>query len=45
METIKTRLESELSFLNNTVAAYKDIIDLRRRNLTTIAWNGNRTIF
>ena len=28
----------ELSFLNNTVAAYKDIIDLRRGNLTTIAW-------
>ena len=25
----------ELSFLNNTVAAYKDIIDLRRGNLTT----------
>jgi hypothetical protein len=28
----------ELSFLNNTVAAYKDIIDLVRGNLTTIAW-------
>ncbi len=28
----------ELSFLNNTVAAYKDTIDLRRGNLTTIAW-------
>jgi hypothetical protein len=28
----------ELSFLNNTVAAYKDILDLRRGNLTTIAW-------
>jgi hypothetical protein len=28
----------ELSFLNKTVAAYKDIIDLRRGNLTTIAW-------
>jgi hypothetical protein len=28
----------ELSFLNNTVAAYKDMIDLRRGNLTTIAW-------
>ena len=28
----------ELSFLNNTVAAYKDIIDLRRGNLTTLAW-------
>jgi len=28
----------DLSFLNNTVAAYKDIIDLRRGNLTTIAW-------
>lgn len=27
----------ELSFLNNTVAAYKDMIDLRRGNLTTIA--------
>lgn len=24
----------ELSFLNNTVAAYKDMIDLRRGNLT-----------
>jgi hypothetical protein len=30
--------DGELSFLNNTVAAYKDIIDLRRGNLTTIAW-------
>jgi len=28
----------ELSFLNNTVAVYKDILDLRRGNLTTIAW-------
>ncbi len=28
----------ELSFLNNTVAAYKDMIDLRRGNLTTITW-------
>ena len=28
----------ELSFLNKTVAPYKDIIDLRRGNLTTIAW-------
>ena len=28
----------DLSFLNNTVAAYKDIIDLRRGNLTTMAW-------
>jgi hypothetical protein len=28
----------ELSFLNNSVAAYKDMIDLRRGNLTTIAW-------
>ena len=28
----------ELSFLNNTVAAYKDMIDLRRGILTTIAW-------
>jgi len=28
----------ELSFLNNTVAAYKDMIDLRSGNLTTIAW-------
>lgn len=28
----------ELSFLNNTVAAYKDMIDLKRGNLTTIAW-------
>ena len=28
----------ELSFLNKTVAAYKDMIDLRRGNLTTIAW-------
>jgi hypothetical protein len=28
----------KLSFLNNTVAAYKDMIDLRRGNLTTIAW-------
>jgi len=28
----------ELSFLNNTVAAYKDILDLRRGNLTTMAW-------
>ena len=28
----------ELSFLNNTVATYKDIIDLRRGNLTTMAW-------
>ena len=27
----------ELSFLNNTVAAYKDILDLRRGNLTIIA--------
>jgi hypothetical protein len=30
--------DGDLSFLNNTVAAYKDIIDLRRGNLTTIAW-------
>jgi hypothetical protein len=30
--------DGELSFLNNTVTAYKDIIDLRRGNLTTIAW-------
>jgi hypothetical protein len=30
--------DGELSFLNKTVAAYKDIIDLRRGNLTTIAW-------
>jgi hypothetical protein len=28
----------KLSFLNNTVAAYKDMIDLRKSNLTTIAW-------
>jgi hypothetical protein len=28
----------ELSFLNNTVAAYKDMIDLRRGNLIIIAW-------
>ena len=28
----------ELSFLNNTVAVYKDMIDLRRGNLITIAW-------
>ena len=28
----------ELSFLNNTVAIYKDMIALRRGNLTTIAW-------
>jgi hypothetical protein len=28
----------ELSFLNNTVAVYKDMIALRRGNLTTIAW-------
>jgi hypothetical protein len=28
----------ELSFLNNTVAAYKDILDLGSGNLTTIAW-------
>ena len=28
----------ELSFLNNTVAAYKDMLDLGRGNLTTIAW-------
>jgi hypothetical protein len=28
----------ELSFLNNTVAAYKDILDLGKGNLTTIAW-------
>jgi hypothetical protein len=30
--------DGELSFLNNTVAAYKDMIDLKRGNLTTIAW-------
>jgi hypothetical protein len=30
--------DGELSFLNNTVAAYKDMIDLRRGKLTTIAW-------
>jgi hypothetical protein len=30
--------DGELSFLNNTMAAYKDMIDLRRGNLTTIAW-------
>ncbi|MGA8105535.1 MAG: hypothetical protein WB815_02680 [Nitrososphaeraceae archaeon] len=28
----------ELSFLNNTVVAYEDMIDLRRGNPTTIAW-------
>jgi hypothetical protein len=28
----------ELSFLSNKVAIYKDIIDLSRGNLTTIAW-------
>jgi hypothetical protein len=28
----------ELAFLNNTVAAYKDILDLGSGNLTTIAW-------
>jgi hypothetical protein len=28
----------ELSFLNSTVAAYKDILDLGSGNLTTIAW-------
>jgi hypothetical protein len=28
----------ELSFLNNTVAAYKDMLDLGNGNLTTIAW-------
>jgi hypothetical protein len=28
----------ELSFLNNTVAAYKDMLDLGSGNLTTIAW-------
>jgi hypothetical protein len=31
----------ELSFLNNTVAVYKDMIALRRGNLTTIAWERN----
>jgi hypothetical protein len=31
----------ELSFLNNTVAAYKDMLDLGSGNLTTIAWEWN----
>ena len=35
---VSSSKDGELSFLNNTVAAYKDIIDLRRGNLTTIAW-------
>jgi hypothetical protein len=33
----------ELSFLDNTAAAYKDMIDLRRGNLTTIAWEWNQS--
>jgi hypothetical protein len=36
--TASSSTDGELSFLNNTVAAYKDMIDLRRGNLTTIAW-------
>jgi hypothetical protein len=28
----------ELSFLNNKVGVYKDMIDRNRHNLTTIAW-------
>ena len=31
----------ELSFLNNKVGVYKDMLDRDRLNLTTIAWNWN----
>ena len=31
----------ELSFLNNKVAVYKDLLDSDRLNLTTIAWEWN----
>jgi hypothetical protein len=31
----------ELSFLNNKVGVYKDMIDRNRLNLTTIAWEWN----
>src|ERR671918_72668 len=33
-----TNSTGELAFLNNTVAVYKDMIDERRGNYTTIAW-------
>jgi hypothetical protein len=33
-----TNSTRELAFLNNTVAVYKDMIDERRGNYTTIAW-------
>ncbi len=33
-----TNSTGELASLNNTVAVYKDKIDERRGNLTTIAW-------
>jgi hypothetical protein len=29
----------ELQFLSNKVGVYKDMIDLNRGNLTTIAWD------
>jgi hypothetical protein len=31
----------ELSFLNNKVGVYKDMLDRDRLNLTTIAWDWN----
>jgi hypothetical protein len=33
-----TNSTGELAFLNNTVAVYKDMIDERRGNYTTVAW-------
>jgi hypothetical protein len=33
--------DGELSFLNNTMAIYKDMIE-KGQNITTIAWGGNK---
>lgn len=35
----------ELSFLNNTVAVYKDILDLRRGNLTSMGMEVEQSPF
>jgi hypothetical protein len=38
---VSSTREGELSFLNNKVGVYKDMIDRDRLNLTTIAWDWN----
>ena len=38
---VSSTIRGELSFLNNKVGVYKDMLDRDRLNLTTIAWDWN----